>query len=233
MKVVIFAGGRGTSLGQLTVEKPKPMLFIGNRPIIWHVMKIYASQGYNDFIVCTGYLGNVIKDFFSDLQEDWRVHVVDTGLNALKGARLKLIEEFLDPGTHMMTYSDGLADVNVQHLQKFHESHGKLVTVTGIHPVSRFGEIKHENGKVTSFKEKPLDPERVVNGGFMVFETAFLDYLTANIDCDLEKGVLEQVAADGEMMVHVHDGSWKCLDTPRDLKELRREWQKGNPSWKM
>jgi len=255
MKVIILAGGWGTRLGQRTQLIPKPMIEIGNRPILWHIMSIYSFYGFKDFIVCLGVKGEVIKDYFYNYDmktsdytidlsnrniefhqkksQDWRVTLVDTGINTLKGSRVKRVEKYLDPDMNMLTYGDGVSDININKLVEFHKSHGKLMTITGVHAPSRFGEIIVENGRVLSFQEKPQTSVGLINGGFMVFNNEFLDYLTPEEDCDLELGAIEEIAAKGEVMVYNHKENWECMDTERDVKHLNYLWTNQKAFWKV
>jgi len=255
MKVVILGGGWGTRLGRRTELIPKPMVEIGNRPIIWHIMKIYSSYGYNEFIICLGVKGDIIKDYFFhydkhndftiDLstgsieyhkvhkEKNWKVSLIDTGLNALKGARIKRIEKFLDPDMNMLTYGDGLAKININELVEFHKSHGKIITITGVHPPARFGELIERNGMITSFKEKPQTSIGLINGGFMVFNNELMDYLSPDDDCDFEIGVLEELSEEGEVMVFKSPGEWECMDHERDVDHLNDLWKKKNAFWKI
>ena len=256
MKVVILAGGYGTRLGRRTELIPKPLVEIGNKPILWHIMKIYSHYGYNDFIICLGYRGEVIKDYFyhyemltNDFTIDlsngnieiykknesvnWKVTLVDTGLNTLKGGRLKRVEKYLDPEMNMLTYGDGVCDININQLVEFHKSHGKLITISGVHAPSRFGEILVENGKVLSFQEKPQTSSGLINGGFMVFNNEFLDYLTLDEKCDLELGAIEELTNKGEVMVYNHKENWECMDTERDVEHLNYLWMKNKAFWKV
>ena len=253
MKVVILAGGLGSRLGTMTEYIPKPMAKIGERPILWHIMKNFAAQGVNQFVISLGYKGEVIKDFFynyqshtkdftvslktGDLQlhnkceEDWQVTCVDTGVNALKGARVKKIEAFLDD-VNILTYGDGLADIDIPALIEFHKSHNKLMTVTGVYPPSLFGEIDESEGTVTSFVEKSQMTKGLINGGFMVFNRQVLDYLTTDDDCDLEIGLMEQLAKDRQIMVYKHLGNWYCMDQQRDYQHLNKLWANDTAFWK-
>lgn len=255
MKVVILAGGFGTRLGNLTESIPKPALKIGNKPIIWHIMKIYAHYGYKHFIICLGYKAEVIKEYFVNYntynndfsidldtdnltihsnhdEKDWKVTLIDTGLNTLKGARIKRVEKYLDD-VNMLTYGDGVANVNIKDLVKFHKSHNKLITITGVRPTARFGEIMEKDGKLISFQEKPQTSVGFINGGFMVFNKKLLNYLTADENCDLEYGVLENLAKMREIMLYKHEKQWGCLDTERDFKLLNDLWNKEEAFWKI
>jgi glucose-1-phosphate cytidylyltransferase len=256
MKVVIFCGGAGTRLREETEFRPKPMVHIGSRPILWHIMKIYSAHGFRDFILCLGYRGEIIKDYFlnyevlncdftielyngkkvtmhnSHEEKSWRVTLADTGETALKGARLKRIEKYIDDDIFLMTYGDGVSDVDLEKLVEFHLSHGKLVTVTGINPVSRFGELKLQGSKVVKLVEKEEFGKSFVSGGFFVFSRGIFDYLTDDNGCDLEIGPLERIAEQGELMVYKHKGFWACMDTMRDMDYLNRLWNGQNAPWK-
>lgn len=258
MKVIILAGGLGTRLGAITEEIPKPMVHIGNRPILWHIMKIYSHHGFKDFIISLGYKQEQIKEYFhnyhiknsdftihlgtkkSDFhnghdEKDWKVTLVDTGLNALKGARVKKLEKYLDDDLNMMTYGDGVADINIKELLEFHKSHGKMITVTGVRPPSRFGELIEKDDKLLSFKEKPQTSSGtgLISGGFFVFDKRLLKHLNTKDDCDLEYGVFEKLAKKGQIMIYKHKGSWECVDTERDLRHLNKVWNDGKAFWKV
>ena len=255
MKVIILAGGWGTRLGRQTEEIPKPMVNIGNQPILWHIMKIYSHFGYNDFILSLGGKAHVIKSYFKQFRlhnknftidmetqeiiyhnqnnNKWKVTLVDTGLNTLKGARIKRVENFLDDDINLLTYGDGVADINLNNLVEFHNSHGKTLTITGVRPPSLFGEIIEDKGKVISFEEKPQTSVGLINGGFMVFNRNLLEHLTENEDCDFEFGPLEKLAKKGEVMVYKHEGSWECMDTERDVAHLNKLWKKERAFWKV
>jgi len=257
MKTVILCGGMGTRLREETEVKPKPMVEIGRKPILWHIMKIYAHYGFNDFILCLGYKGEIIKDYFYNYEilnndftvelgehkrieihsnhgeRGWRVTLVDTGERALKGARIKRIEKYIDSDIFMLTYGDGLANINLDELVSFHKNHGRIGTVTGVRPPSRFGELVVENDKVVSFAEKPQVSGGLINGGFFVFNREIFDYLSEDDDCDFEVGPLEQLAEDGELMVYELRGDWACMDTFRDMQYLNKSWQDGKAFWKI
>ena len=255
MKVIILAGGWGTRLGQHTEWIPKPMVLIGNRPMIWHIMKVYDHYGFRQFIISAGVKANIIKEYFLNFEAyssnftkdflvgrtdfhdkdsivDWQVTVVDTGVDTKKGARIKRVEAFLTDDNNMVTYGDGLADIDIGRLADFHLSHGKLVTVTGVHPPARFGKITEKDGLVTAFFEKPQTSVGLINGGFMVFRRELLNYLSTDEDCDLESGALEKLAHDGEVMVYKHTGSWECVDHGRDLVHLNALWSSSKSFWK-
>ena len=253
MKVVILAGGYGSRLGSISELIPKPMIEIGGKPIIWHIMKIYATYGYRNFVVALGYKGNVIKDYFYNFKhqnndftvntrsgdveyhnsghDDWNVTLADTGVDTLKGGRIKRLEKHLDD-INMLTYGDGVADINIKQLLEYHKNHGKLVTISGVRPPSMFGEIIQIDGKVVSFEEKPQTSKGLINGGFMVFSKKILDYLTVDKDCDFEFGPLEKLASEGQVMTYMHEGFWECADTVRDLNHLNKLWDSGQAKWK-
>ena len=256
MKTIILAGGWGTRLGQHTEWIPKPMVQIGDRPMLWHIMKVYAHYGIRDFIVSTGVKSHIIKEYFlnyesysndftRDFQKDtieyqtkhsdidWRVSVIDTGFNTLKGARIKRLEQYLTDEINMVTYGDGLANIDIGELLEFHRSHGKIATITGVHPPARFGEISESAGVVTAFSEKPQTSVGLINGGFMVFNRPLLDHLSAREDCDLERGALETLSLSGEVMVYKHQGSWEWVDHERDLVHLNQLWNSDNAFWKI
>ena len=257
MKIVILCGGLGTRLREETEFRPKPMVNIGPRPILWHIMKIYAHYGHTDFVLALGYKGDQIKQYFyhyelmnNDLtlelgapeklcvhqghkEAGWRITMADTGDKALKGARLKRLEKYIDGDMFMVTYGDGLANVDINALIDYHKSHGKLATLTGISLASRFGELKIKGNQVTAFNEKPNESEGLINGGFFVFNRGFLDYLSASDDCDLENGVLERIACKGELMLFRHRGFWACMDTIRDMEYLNKLWSEGQAEWKV
>jgi glucose-1-phosphate cytidylyltransferase len=257
MKVIILAGGMGTRLGQQVEAIPKPMVLIGNKPILWHIMKIYSHQGFNEFIICLGEKANVIKNYFyqydiinndftidissrdikyhtSHSEDGWKVTLADTGLDTLKGGRIKRVEKYLDSEINMLTYGDGLADIDLNKLLEFHKSRGKIVTVTGVHGTSRFGElIVEEGGQVRSFAEKPRFASSLINGGFMVFNRKMLNYLTEDGDCDFEIGPLEQLAESGQVMAYKHEGNWECMDHERDIIYLNQLWKDNKAFWKI
>ncbi len=254
MKVIILAGGYGSRLGHVSELIPKPMVEVGGRPIIWHIMKIYAEYGYNEFVIALGYKANVIKDYFYKLQsynsdftvdtetgevtyhnglsDKWKVTLVDTGVDTLKGGRIKRLEKYLDE-VNMLTYGDGVANVDIKELVDYHSKHGKKVTITGVKPPSMFGEVIEQNGLVLSFEEKPQTSKGLINGGFMVFNKSILDYLTTDVKCDFEFGPLEKLAVEGEVMTYKHNGFWECADTVRDVNHLNKLWNSGKAQWKI
>ncbi|XOV79285.1 MAG: glucose-1-phosphate cytidylyltransferase [Aestuariibacter sp.] len=254
MKVVILAGGLGSRLGSLTEYIPKPMVKIGEHPILWHIMKNFSQQGINDFVIALGYKGEIVREYFYNYQaysndftvnlksgdvqlhgtkgEDWNVTCVDTGLSSLKGARLKKVERFIDDEINILTYGDGVADINVKALIDFHLSHNRLMTVTGVCPPSLFGEIEESNGEVTSFIEKSQMTNGLINGGFIVFNRKIFDYLSTDDSCDLEVGLMEKLASERQVMVYKHSGNWFCMDQQRDYHHLNMLWQQGKAAWK-
>jgi glucose-1-phosphate cytidylyltransferase len=254
MKTVILCGGLGTRLSEETQIKPKPMVEIGGRPMLWHIMKIYESHGFNDFTLALGYKGEVIKDYFlnyharqSDLTvhlqggqvdysnptaEDWRVSMIDTGANSMTGGRLLRLKPHLESGgTFMLTYGDGVSDVDLTALLAFHRSHGRLATVTAVRPPVRFGELSIEKNRVTKFQEKPQAKEGWINGGFFVFEPGVFDFISDDSTL-LEREPLEQIAKKGELMVYQHPGYWQCMDTVRDKATLEDLWMNDKAPWK-
>ena len=250
MKVILLAGGFGTRLSEYTDMIPKPMIPIGGRPILWHIMHSYASFDHKDFFVALGYKADVIKSFFLNYRSlnsdfsidlasgsvtphqldvvDWRVTLVDTGDQSMTGGRVKRMQNFIGNETCMLTYGDGVADIDLDALLAFHRSHGKLVTVSAVRPAARFGELEMDGAKVTSFKEKPQLHEGWINGGYFVIEPAFFD-LIAGDETMLEREPLGRAAAMGELMAYRHDGFWHCMDTKRDHELLESMWTKGAP----
>ena len=256
MKVIILAGGWGSRLGKQTENIPKPMVEIGSKPVLWHIMKTYSYYGFNEFIISCGVKANVIKDYFMNYElynkdltlsldsgeieyhhkhqeKEWKITLSDTGLNTLKGARIKKVEKYLDDEVNMITYGDGVANINIKELEKFHKSHGKTLTLTGVHPPARFGEIIEKDGLVTSFTEKPQTSVGLINGGYMVFNKNLLEFLNSNENCDFESGPLEELAKKGEVMVYKHDGQWACMDHERDVENLNNLWDSNKAFWKV
>jgi glucose-1-phosphate cytidylyltransferase len=251
MKVVILAGGRGTRLSEETHAIPKPMVSIGGRPILWHIMRHYAAFGLTDFVVACGYKGYVIKEYFANYlthecdlaidlgagsievlsqhPEDWRVTLVDTGEATMTGGRLRRLAPMLDD-TFLLTYGDGLSDVRVDDLIGYHRERGALATVTAVHPPPRFGALEMADGMVTRFREKPFASHDRINGGFFVFEPAMLPLLTGD-DCVLEADPLATLASRGQLAAYEHDGFWQPMDTLRDRDELIRLWESGEAPW--
>jgi len=254
MKVVILCGGRGTRFKEETDLKPKPMVEIGGMPILWHIMKTYAHYGFNEFILCLGYKGNIIKEYFYNYEllandftielgsknidiypkhseKGWKVTLVDTGLNSMTGARVKKVEEFIQDETFMLTYGDGLTNLNISDLLKYHNSHGKTGTVSGVFPLSRYGELTIENDKVLSFSEKP-NKANSINGGYFIFNKEFFKYLDNDDACVLEKEPLQKLVGEGKLQVFSHQGFWQCMDTYRDYLYLQDLWDTGKALWK-
>ena len=255
MKTVILCGGMGTRLSEETHIKPKPMVEIGGRPILWHILRTYAHYGFKEFVLALGYKGEVIKDYFinyhphtSDITvdlakgaitygnstaEDWVVHLVDTGRATMTGGRLKRLERLLRPaGTFMLTYGDGVIDLNINELVAFHQSHGRLATVTAVRPQARFGGMSLNDQVVTEFKEKPQTEGSWINGGFFVLEPGVFDYLQGDATV-LEEEPLENLARDRQLMAYSHQGFWHCTDTIRDRNLLENFWSGGNAPWKV
>lgn len=255
MKVVILAGGFGTRISEESHLKPKPMVEIGEKPILWHIMKYYSAYGFHDFIICCGYKQHVIKEWFADYylhnsdvtfdlasnkmevhnnySEPWRVTVVDTGLNTMTGGRIKRIEPYVKGETFMMTYGDGVCNVDLKALREFHEGHGKIATITTVN----IGQVKgvldiDENDTVTSFREKDDNDGSLINGGFMVLNPEIFDYLEGD-DTVFEQGPMQRLAAEGQLKSFYHDGFWQCMDTQREMNKLEELWQSGRAPWKI
>jgi glucose-1-phosphate cytidylyltransferase len=252
MKVVILAGGYGTRLSEETDTLPKPMIEIGGRPLIWHLMKIFSNQGFNEFVVALGYKGQVIKRYFmqypqieTDMQvdlasasvktagqpaENWKIDLIDTGHDTMTGGRLKRLRGLLDD-TFIFTYGDGLANVNLRRLVEFHRSHRRLATVTAVKPPSRFGLLQIAEEKVTSFNEKPRNPDDWINGGYFVLEPGAIDYIDGDAT-PWERDPCQRLARNGELFAYRHDGYWQCVDTLHELRTLREIWDSGTAPWK-
>jgi glucose-1-phosphate cytidylyltransferase len=258
MKVVILCGGQGTRLREETEVRPKPMVFIGGKPMLWHIMKLYAHHGFMEFVLCLGYKGYVIKDFFMNYgarmqdftvrlggepsvqfhngltESGWAVTLAETGEAAMTGARLRRVTRYLDDSTFCLTYGDGVADVDIGRIVAFHRAHGRIGTVTGVRPLGRFGELEVDGRRVRTFAEKPHVTQGLINGGFFVFERAFIErYLDDREDLSLEAEPLQRLAADGELMVWPHEGFWQCMDTYREWKLLEDAWNAGQAPWKV
>ncbi len=254
MKTVILCGGFGTRLREETEFKPKPMVEIGGRPLLWHIMNIYGHYGQNEFLLALGYKGEIIKEYFlhyhnqqSDLtvnlatgevtsskvnsKRDWLVHMVDTGQKTLTGGRLHRLQDQLSD-TFMLTYGDGVGDIDIEALMKFHRSHGKTATVTAVRPSARFGGMTFNGNNVKEFKEKPQTGEGWINGGFFVFEPGIFDYLSGDSTV-LEGAPLENLVRDGQLMSYKHTGFWQCMDNLRDRETLEASWKKGDAPWKL
>ena len=254
MKTIILAGGLGTRISEETTLKPKPMVEIGGMPILWHIMKIYAAHSYDDFAIALGYKGDVIKEFFlnyklhksdmivnlrsgdikfeNDLSEDWTVGLHETGLNSMTGGRLFNLKKLFKPGdTFMVTYGDGVSDIDIDKLMSFHKSHGKIATLTAVRPSARFGSIAmEEDGRIIEFKEKPQAGEGWINGGYFVFDYEIFDYLKDETTI-LEREPLENLAKDNQLLAYKHHGFWHCMDTIRDRDNLNEIWSKENTPW--
>jgi glucose-1-phosphate cytidylyltransferase len=254
MKVAILAGGFGSRLAEETEVKPKPMVEIGGRPILWHIMKQYAHYGFKEFFLALGYKGEIIKRYFLDYHtlngnltvhlpngkvevhnkecEDWIVNLIDTGLSTLTGGRVKRLEPWLKHETFMVTYGDGVSDVNPHDLLRFHRSQGRLATITAVRPPARFGGLIFDGNLAAQFTEKPQIGEGWINGGFLVCEPAIFKYLEGD-NSSLEADALERLAADRQLVAYRHEGFWQCMDTLRDVRLLESLWQSGKPPWKV
>lgn len=258
MKVVILCGGQGTRIRDVAEDLPKPMIPIGEKPILWHIMKNYAEHGFNDFVLCLGYRGQIIKNFFlnydmlthdfeltlgqpeslkihnANVREDWRVTLAETGLNAMTGDRVREIRKYIgDDETFMMTYGDGLSDVDIPQLLDFHNQHGKVATLTGVRPPGRFGELESgDDGMVVEFNEKPQATGGRISGGFFVLNRSIFDYLPAQPGLVFEEQPLRGLVADQQLMVYRHDAFWQCMDTYRDYKLLTSLWENDKAPWR-
>jgi glucose-1-phosphate cytidylyltransferase len=253
MRSVILAGGRGTRLQEETTTRPKPMVEIGGRPILWHIMKHFAHHGLSDFLIALGYLGDYIKDYFLNCYnlsgnltvdfaqqsiergdrdwERWVVRLIETGSETLTGGRIKRLEPWLEDETFLVTYGDGVSDVNLTKLVDFHRAQGRLATVTAVHPPARFGGLVLDNDRVLTFEEKPIGREGWINGGFLVFEPGVFEYLSEDY-CSLEGKALAQLAADGQLSAYRHDGFWQCMDTLREKEYLESLWRQNQAPWR-
>lgn len=256
MKVVILAGGLGTRLSEETVLKPKPMVEIGGMPILWHIMKIYSLHGFNDFVICLGYKGYVVKEYFAnyflhksdvtiDLKnnsikvheseaEPWKITLVDTGDDSMTGGRIKRIEKYVNNETFMLTYGDGVGDINIKELVSYHKNHGKLFSVTSVQPSGRFGalDLSPEN-EVRSFLEKPKGDGSWINGGYMVCEPGVFDYIKGGDSTVWEQEPMQNIALSGQMKAFKHHGFWRPMDTLKDKHDLNLMWETGNSPWKL
>jgi glucose-1-phosphate cytidylyltransferase len=252
--VVILCGGMGTRLAEQTEVRPKPMVEIGGRPILWHIMKHYSHYGFNEFVLALGYKAEQIKRYFFEFSalsrdftvslkdgqihtisqnscESWNVHLVDTGQRTLTGGRLKRLEPLIGHQTFMMTYGDGVGAIDLRKLLDFHRSHHGLVTLTAVHPPARFGALEFEGNRIRHFKEKSTLHEGWINGGFFVIEPAAIDYIKEEVMWELAP--MEKLAEDGQLYAYKHEGFWQCMDTARDLKYLESLWEDGHPPWKI
>ena len=254
MKVVILAGGIGTRLSEETTVRPKPMVEIGGKPMLWHIMNIYAAHGFQEFIVALGYKGEVIKDYFlsfyalnNDLtinlnagdttvhggrQPDWKVHLVDTGLQTQTGGRVKRLRSWIGDETFMLTYGDGVTDLDIKELVQFHKSHGKLATVTAVRPPARFGGLRFEGKHVKEFTEKPQTGEGWINGGFFVLEPGIFDYIEDDTIL-WEREPVSRLAQEGQLIAYRYEGFWQAMDTLREKRLLESLWESGNAPWKV
>jgi glucose-1-phosphate cytidylyltransferase len=255
MEVVILCGGKGTRLSEETISKPKPMVEIGGKPILWHIMKFYSKYGHNKFILSLGYKSQYIKEYFYNLrtsgsdftiklspnetpvfynqmpESDWEITFVDTGEETLKGARIKRIEQYIKGDTFFVTYGDGLSDVNLNNLLDFHKQHNKIASLTAVHPPSRFGELELDNSRVVNFQEKPQMATGYINGGFFVFNKEIFNYLNSNEDCDLEFGPLQEISKENQLQAFIHNGFWQCMDNVRERDYLDNLVRKGKAAW--
>lgn len=256
MKVVILAGGFGTRISEESHLRPKPMIEIGGRPILWHIMKLYSFYGYNDFIICAGYKQHIIKQYFADyylhqsditfdftnknemivhnnVAEPWKVTIVDTGLNTMTGGRIKRIQKYIGNETFMLTYGDGVSNVNVNELVSYHRRHGKIATLTAVNVGQRFGVLGiGENNQIHSFREKNDMDGSMINAGYMVLEPSIFDYINGDKTV-FEKEPLEGIAKEGQLMAYKHNGFWQCMDTQRDKMSLEKQWNEGKALWKV
>ncbi len=256
MKVVILCGGFGTRLREETEFRPKPMVEIGGKPILWHIMKSFSHYGYKDFVLCLGYKGDVIKNYFLNYdrlnndftielgtgtvemcnqtdEHSWRVTLVDTGLNTMTGARVKRVEGHITGDYFLLTYGDGVTNLDINRLIKFHLAQGKIGTVTGVSPPSRYGELSIVGDRVASFSEKPEVLDSFISGGYFVLNRKFFKYLSADEGCVLERAPLERLSTDGELSVYLHRDFWQCMDTYRDYMYLNELWEHGRAQWKV
>ncbi len=256
MKVVLLAGGYGTRISEETDMKPKPMITIGGKPILWHIMKIYSTYGFNDFVILLGYKGYFIKEYFanyflhqsditidmqtnkmevhSNTSEPWKVTLVDTGLDTMTGGRIKKAQKYIGNETFLLTYGDGVSDVNINDSIKFHQSNAKAITITAIQPEARFGNLDiDENQNIKQFVEKPKNEAGWINGGFFVCEPEIFDYVTEDEQCIFEQKPLKNLAIDGKMSAFKHDGFWQPMDTLRDNQKLNQLWKNNQAPWKI
>jgi len=254
--VVILCGGRGRRFQEQTQYRPKPMIEIGTQPMLWHIMKTYAQHGFREFVLCLGYKGELIKEYFLNYRwltnditvdlgtneieiigrsqrDDWRVTLVDTGYDAKTGARVKRIEPYVRGERFMLTYGDGVTNLDIGQLLQFHRSHGCVGTVTGVAPVSQYGELTIRDDSVVSFREKPARDGALISGGYFVFEREFFDYLEDDDECVLERAPLQQLTDAGQLRVNSHHDFWQCMDTARDYEYLTELWDSGRAPWRI
>lgn len=242
-EVIILCGGMGTRMREETEFRPKPMVEIGGKPMLWHIMKHYSHYGFNKFILALGYKGEQIKKYFHDHghltkvraasdEGCWEITCVDTGLKTLKGGRIKRLEPHIHEEYFHLTYGDGLSDVNLEKLEAFHKRHGRIGTVTAVRPPSRFGEMAISGNRVREFEEKPQLSTGHINGGYFIFNRDLLKYLTVSEDCDFEFGALQKLSKKNQLMAYRHYGYWQCMDTVRDMEHLNRLWKAGKAPWK-
>lgn len=253
MKVAILCGGLGTRLSEETASRPKPMVEIGGKPILWHIMKGYAVSGFNEFVLALGYKGNVIKDYFLSYRnhinslslrldtgevtvydgdyEDWTVHMLETGMNTMTGGRVRRVAEFIGDETFMLTYGDGLCDVDFHRLLDFHRSHKRLATVMAVRPPTRFGDLTLDGDLVINFQEKPQIGEGWINGGFFILEPGVADYVAGD-EIIWEREPIQRLAREGQLVAYRNEGFWRCMDTLRDLRLLESLWENGEAQWK-
>ena len=255
MKVVILAGGFGTRISEESHLKPKPMIEIGEQPILWHIMKHYSQYGFNDFVICLGYKQYVVKEYFADYflhtsdvtfdlaknemqvhnnySEPWRVTLVDTGLHTMTGGRIKRIRDYIGDETFMLTYGDGVADVDIAALLAFHKKHGKIATITAVNVGQKFGVLDVDgDNNINAFREKNDDDGSLINGGFMVMNPEIFNYLEGDSTV-FEQGPMQKLAAEGQLKSFYHSGFWQCMDTQREMNKLEELWQSGNAPWKI
>ncbi|HYA42699.1 MAG TPA: glucose-1-phosphate cytidylyltransferase [Syntrophobacteraceae bacterium] len=254
MKVGILAGGLGTRLSEETVVKPKPMVEIGGKPILWHIMRTFADYGFNEFVVALGYKGEIIKDYFLNYRrrncsltvrlatgdllvhnghpEDWTVHLLDTGAKTQTGGRVKRIAQFIGRESFLLTYGDGVSNVDLEKLVQFHRSHGKIATITAVRPPARFGDLAFNGEKVACFSEKPQTGEGWINGGFFVLEPEIVNYIDSD-DVSFESLPMERLTRDDQLMAYRHHDFWQCMDTLRDVQHLENMWLSGNVPWRL
>jgi glucose-1-phosphate cytidylyltransferase len=254
MEVVILCGGKGSRLSEETITKPKPMVEIGGKPILWHIMNTYSHYGFNKFILALGYKGSYIKDYFyrdrisqsdftikmepnaspifhNNIKNDWEITFIDTGEDTLKGARLKKVEKYIQSENFMVTYGDGVSDVDISKLVDFHKKNNRIGTLTAVHPPSRFGELDLDGHNVLSFEEKPQMANGYINGGYFVFKKEILSYLTSDENCDLEFGALQELAKNNELNAFIHTGFWQCMDNVRERDYLNKLVETNKAPW--